>query len=293
MNRLTYIGIAIAVTFIVIAIFAPLIATHDVTAQNLAMRYAAPSAAHWFGTDALGRDVFSRVVYGARISLQVGIIVVAVSAFIGIIIGAISGFYGGFVDKFLSGYVFNVFLAFPGLLLAIALAAFVDEQKMLEFFVGANAASVIINGFGLGLSKIILALCIIGWVGYARLMRGQVLKVREYDFVQAARALGASNRRILFTHILPNAIQPLIVQASLGMAGAVLSEASLSFLGLGIPPPAPSWGTMLEESRGLDTLFNAPHAFFFPALFIALTVLSFNFIGDGLREYLDPKQRRR
>ena len=293
MNRLTYIGIAIAVLFIAAAIFAPLIATHDVTAQNLAMRYAAPSAAHWFGTDALGRDVYSRVIYGARISLQVGIIVVAVSAFIGIFIGAISGFYGGFVDKFLSGYVFNVFLAFPGLLLAIALAAFVDEQKMLEYFVGTDAAGVIINGFGLGLSKIILALCIIGWVGYARLMRGQVLKIREYDFVQAARALGASNFRILFTHILPNAIQPLIVQASLGMAGAVLSEASLSFLGLGIPPPAPSWGTMLEESRGLDTLFNAPHAFFFPALFIALTVLSFNFLGDGLREYLDPKQRRR
>lgn len=293
MNRLTYIGIAIAVLFIAVAIFAPLIATHDVTAQNLTMRYAAPSAAHWFGTDSLGRDVFSRVIYGARISLQVGIIVVAVSAFIGIIIGAISGFYGGFVDKFLSGYLFNVFLAFPGLLLAIALAAFVDERAMLEYFVGANWANTIIGGFGLGLSKIILALCIIGWVGYARLMRGQVLKVREYDFVQAARALGASDFRILFTHILPNAIQPLIVQASLGMAGAVLSEASLSFLGLGIPPPAPSWGTMLEESRGLDTLFNAPHAFFFPALFIALTVLSFNFIGDGLREYLDPKQRKR
>lgn len=293
MNRLTYIGIGIAVLFIATAIFAPLIATHDVTAQNLAMRYAAPSAAHWFGTDSLGRDVFSRVIFGARISLQVGIIVVAVSAFIGIIIGAVSGFYGGFVDKFLSGYAFNVFLAFPGLLLAIALAAFVDERAMLEYFVGANWANTIISGFGLGLSKIILALCIIGWVGYARLMRGQVLKVREYDFVQAARALGASNFRILFTHILPNAIQPLIVQASLGMAGAVLSEASLSFLGLGIPPPAPSWGTMLEESRGLDTLFNAPHAFFFPALFIALTVLSFNFIGDGLREYLDPKQRKR
>ncbi len=293
MNRLTYIGIAIAVFFVIIAIFAPLIATHDVTAQNLAMRYAAPSAEHFFGTDSLGRDVYSRVIFGARISLQVGIIVVVVSAFIGIIIGAISGFYGGFVDKFLSGYVFNVFLAFPGLLLAIALAAFVDERALLESLVGANWANTIISGFGLGLSKIILALCIIGWVGYARLMRGQVLKIREYDFVQAARALGASNLRILFIHILPNAIQPLIVQASLGMAGAVLSEASLSFLGLGIPPPAPSWGTMLEESRGLDTLFNAPHAFFFPALFIALTVLSFNFLGDGLREYLDPKQRRR
>jgi peptide/nickel transport system permease protein len=143
------------------------------------------------------------------------------------------------------------------------------------------------------LEKLILALCIIGWVGYARVMRGQVLKVREYDFVQAAKALGASDWRILFVHILPNSIQPLIVQASLGMAGAVLSEASLSFLGLGIPPPAPSWGTMIEDARGLDTLMNAPHVLFFPGIAIALTVLAFNFIGDGLREYLDPKQRAR
>ena len=271
MNRLTYIGIGIALLVIIAAVFAPWIATHDVTAQNLLTRYAAPSAEHFFGTDALGRDVFSRLIFGARISLQVGIVVVTVSGVIGIFIGALAGFYGGFVDKFLSGYVFNVFLAFPGLLLAIALVAFL----------------------GAGLGKAILALCVIGWVGYARVMRGQVLKVREYDFVQAARALGASNMRILFTHILPNAIQPLIVQASLGMAGAVLSEASLSFLGLGIPPPAPSWGTMIEESRSLDILYNAPHVLFFPGIAIALTVLAFNFIGDGLREYLDPKQRKR
>ena len=271
MNRLAYIGLVIAAVVILTAIFAPLIATHDVTAQNLLARYADPSAAHWFGTDALGRDVFSRVVYGARISLEVGITVVTVSSVVGILIGAVAGFYGGIVDKFLSGYVFNVFLAFPGLLLAIALVAFL----------------------GAGLEKTILALCVIGWVGYARVMRGQVLKVREYDFVTAARALGASNRRILFTHIMPNAIQPLIVQASLGMAGAVLSEASLSFLGLGIPPPAPSWGTMIEEARGFDILYNAPHVLFFPGIAIALTVLAFNFIGDGLREYLDPKQRAR
>jgi peptide/nickel transport system permease protein len=169
----------------------------------------------------------------------------------------------------MSGYIFNVFLAFPGLLLAIALVAFL----------------------GAGLGKLILALCIIGWVGYARVMRGQVLKVREYDFVQAARALGAGNMRILFTHIMPNAIQPLIVQASLGMAGAVLSEASLSFLGLGIPPPAPSWGTMIEEARQYFATY--PHVLFFPGVAIALTVLAFNFIGDGLRQYLDPKQRAR
>ncbi len=271
MNRLAYIGLAIAAVFILTAVFAPLIATHDVTAINTAVRYAAPSAEHWFGTDAIGRDVFSRVVFGARISLEVGIIVVVVSSIVGIFIGAVAGFYGGWIDKVLSGYIFNVFLAFPGLLLAIALVAFL----------------------GAGLGKLILALCIIGWVGYARVMRGQVLKIREYDFVQAARALGASDFRILFTHIMPNAIQPLIVQASLGMAGAVFSEASLSFLGLGIPPPAPSWGTMLEEGRGIDILYNAPHVLFFPAIAIALTVLSFNFIGDGLREYLDPKQRRR
>ena len=269
MSRLAYIGIGIAAVFILAAIFAPFIATHDVTAQDLAMRYIRPSAEHWFGTDGLGRDVFSRVVFGARISLEVGITVVVVSAIFGTIIGAIAGFYGGLVDKFLSGYVFNVFLAFPGLLLAIALVAFL----------------------GAGQGKLIAALCVIGWVGYARVMRGQVLKVREYDYVLAARTLGASNMRILFTHILPNAVQPLIVQASLGMAGAVLSEASLSFLGLGIPPPSPSWGTMIEEARQFFS--TSPHILLFPGLAIALTVLAFNFIGDGLREYLDPKQRSR
>lgn len=293
MNRLTYIGIAIAAIFILAAIFAPLVATHDVTEQNLAIRYADPSAEHFFGTDALGRDVFSRVVYGARISLQVGITVVSITAVFGIIVGAIAGFYGGLLDKFLSGYVFNVFLAFPGLLLAIALAAFVDERKLLSLIVSLETADYILSFLSKGLFKMLLALCVIGWVGYARVMRGQVLKVREYDFVQAARALGASNMRILFTHVLPNAVQPLIVQASLGMAGAVLSEASLSFLGLGIPPPAPSWGTMIEEARGFDILYNAPHVLYFPGIAIALTVLAFNFIGDGLREYLDPKQRKR
>jgi peptide/nickel transport system permease protein len=269
MTRLGYIGFAIAATFIFAAIFAPYIATHDVALQNLELRYMPPSAEHWFGTDGLGRDVFSRVVYGARISLEVGISVVVISTVIGSFIGAIAGFYGGFVDKFLSGYLFNVFLAFPGLLLAIALVAFL----------------------GAGQGKLILALCVIGWVGYARVMRGQVLKVREFDYVLAARALGASNMRILFTHILPNAIQPIIVQASLGMAGAVLAEASLSFLGLGIPPPAPSWGTMIEEARQFFS--SSPHVLLFPGLAIALTVLAFNFIGDGLREYLDPKQRAR
>lgn len=271
MNRLAIIGIGIVAVILVVAIFAPWIATQDVGATNLSIRYLSPNAAHWFGTDATGRDIFARVVFGARISLRVGIIVVTVSAVIGTLFGALAGYYGGWIDRVLSGYVFNVFLAFPGLLLAIALVAFL----------------------GAGLNKLIFALCIIGWVGYARLIRGQVLKVREYDFVQAARALGAGDMRILFVHILPNAIQPLIVQASLGMAGAVLSEAALSFLGLGVPPPAPSWGVMIEEARDLSTLQNAPHALIFPGVAIALTVLAFNFIGDGLREYLDPRQRKR
>jgi len=261
----------IVAIFVLVALFAPWIATHPVGDTDLMTRYIGPSAAHWFGTDSTGRDIFSRVVFGARISLEVGIIVVSVSVVIGTIIGSFAGYYGGWLDRFLSGYLFNVFLAFPGLLLAIAVVAFL----------------------GAGLNKLIFALCVIGWVGYARLIRAQVLKVREYDFVQAARALGAGDLRIMAVHILPNAIQPLIVQASLGMAGAVLSEASLSFLGLGVPPPAPSWGVMIEEARDLSTLQAAPHALIFPGLAIALTVLAFNFIGDGLREYLDPRQRRR
>ena len=271
MNRLAIFGLVFIVLLVVVAVFAPWIATHDVGVPDLLARYKGPSAEHWLGTDATGRDIFSRVVFGARISLWVGLVVVSVSGVVGIIIGALSGFYGGWIDRVVSGYVFNVFLAFPGLLLAIAMVAFL----------------------GAGLNKLILALCVIGWVGYARVMRGQVLKVREYDFVQAARALGARDWRILFFHVLPNAVQPLIVQASLGMAGAVLSEASLSFLGLGVPPPAPSWGVMLEEARDLATLQRAPHAMLAPGVAIALTVLAFNFLGDGLREYLDPRQRKR
>jgi peptide/nickel transport system permease protein len=286
MNRLTYIGIFLAAVFILTAIFAPYIQTHDPVQQfnvtengvERTLKNASPSAEHWFGTDSLGRDVFSRIVNGARVSLFVGITVVTIAGIVGIIIGAIAGFYGGWLDKFLAGYVFNVFLAFPGLLLAIAIVAFLS---------GTNPSP------GDRIRHLIIAMCITGWVGYARVMRGQVLKIREYDFVQAARALGASNFRQLFIHILPNAIQPLIVQASLAMAGAVLAEASLSFLGLGIPPPSPSWGTMIDDARGIDTLTNSLHNLLFPGIALALTVLAFNFIGDGLREYLDPKQRKR
>jgi len=270
MNRLAVFGLVFIALLVLVALFAPWIATHDIGATDLLARYLPPSREHWLGTDATGRDIFSRVVFGARISLRVGIVVVVVSAAVGTVVGALAGFYGGWIDRVVSGYVLNVFLAFPGLLLAIAMVAFL----------------------GAGLNKLILALCIIGWVGYARVMRAQVLKVREYDFVQAARALGARDWRILFRHVLPNAVQPLIVQASLGMAGAVLSEASLSFLGLGVPPPALSWGVMLDDARDLATLVNAPHAMLAPGLAIALTVLAFNFLGDGLRDALDPRRRR-
>lgn len=268
MNRLAKVGLIIIFALVIAALFAPWIATHDVGATDLSARYLPPSSVHYFGTDATGRDIFSRVIHGARISLRVGVTVVIISATVGTIVGAIAGYYGGWVDRFIAGYLFNVFLAFPGLLLAIAMVAFL----------------------GAGLNKLILALSIIGWVGYARVMRAQVLKVRELEFVQAARALGASDLYILWRHILPNAIQPLIVQASLGMAGAILSEASLSFLGLGVPPPAPSWGVMLEEARDLATLQMAPHALIFPGAAVALSVLAFNFVGDGLRERLDPRR---
>jgi peptide/nickel transport system permease protein len=274
MNRLGKIGLVIIALFFFVAIFAPVIAPYDPTVQErfasdaLTEERLKPTRRHILGLDDLGRDVLSRIIYGARVSMQIGVLVVLISATIGVIIGAFSGYYGGWVDRFFSGFLFNVFLSFPSILLAIAMVAFL----------------------GPSIHNLILALSVIGWVGYARLMRGQVLKVREYDFVTAARALGAGDARILFRHILPNAIQPLIVQASLGMAGAVLSEASLSFLGLGVQPPTPSWGIMLNDAR--NYLRIAPHLLVFPGLAVMFTVLAFNFVGDGLREWLDPRQSR-
>jgi peptide/nickel transport system permease protein len=274
MNRLGKFGLVIIGFFFLVAIFAPWIAPFDPREQMKldgslpTEERLKPSGDHPFGLDDLGRDVMSRVIYGARISMRVGISVVLISALAGTMIGAVSGFYGGWVDRFLSGFLFNVFLPFPSILLAIAMVAFL----------------------GPSLNNMILALSVIGWVGYARLMRGQVLKVRELDFVTAAQALGAGDLRLIVLHILPNAIQPMIVQASLGMAGAVLSEASLSFLGLGVPPPAPSWGVMLNDARSF--LRAAPHLLIFPGIAVMLTVMAFNFVGDGLREWLDPKQKK-
>ncbi len=274
MNFLGKIGLIIIAGFFIAAIFAPLIAPHDPVSQKQFTgdlpieERLRPTLSHPFGLDDLGRDVLSRIIYGARISMQVGVMVVMISALIGTVIGSISGYYGGWVDRIFSGFLFNVFMAFPSILLAIAMVAFL----------------------GPSIRNLIMALSVIGWVGYARLMRGQVLKVREYDFVTAAKALGAGDLRILLRHILPNAVQPLIVQASLGMAGAVLSEASLSFLGLGVQPPTPSWGVMLNDARSF--LSVAPHLLIFPGLTVMLTVMAFNFVGDSLREMLDPRQKR-
>jgi peptide/nickel transport system permease protein len=266
-NLLATTGVVLVVIFLACALFAPWVAPQDPAHIDLPARLLGPSAAHWFGTDELGRDILSRIIYGARISMLVGGCVVAASLTLGLIFGSIAGYYGGITDRVLNVVVMNAFMSFPGILLAIAFVAFL----------------------GPGIFNLIFALSIGGWVGYARLVRAQVLAVREREFVEAARALGASDLRIIVRHILPNIIQPVIVQAAIGMAGAILAEATMSFLGLGVPPPTASWGTMLNDARA--HLFDSPHLVLFPAAAVMLAVLSFNFIGDGLRDYLDPRSR--
>lgn len=264
---LAFVGIVLMVVFAIMAVFAPLLAPFNPAALDLLHRLQPPSATHWLGTDELGRDVLSRLIYGARLSLTVAVSVVSLSFLLGLIFGGLAGYYGKWLDVGINTFLMNAFLALPGILLAIAFVAFL----------------------GPGLLNLILALSIGGWVGYARLVRAQVLAAREREFVEAARAIGASDLRIFVRHILPNILQPLIVQAAIGMAGAVLAEATLSFLGLGVPPPAASWGTMLNDARPF--LFDAPHLVVFPAIAVASCVLSFNFLGDALRDYLDPRTR--
>ena len=266
-NPLAAAGVVLIVVFVILALFAPWIAPRDPAAIDLPTRLDTPSPAHWFGTDELGRDILSRVVYGARISMLVGTCVVLTSLGLGLVIGSVAGYYGGGIDRFVNIVLMNAFLSFPGILLAIAFVAF----------------------RGPGIFNLVVALSLGGWVGYARLVRGQVLAAREREFVEAARALGASDLRIIVRHILPNIIQPVIVQAAIGMAGAILAEATMSFLGLGVHPPTASWGAMLNDGRA--HLFDAPHLVLFPALAVMLAVLSFNFIGDALRDYLDPRSR--
>jgi len=259
----------LAVTFLLagLALLAPWVAPHHPAAQDLPQRLLPPGPGHWMGTDQLGRDVLSRVLYGARVSMLVGASVVLGSGLIGLALGSLAGYFGGWFDRVVNVILINAFLSFPGILLAISFAAFL----------------------GPGLGKVVLALTITGWAGYARLARAQVLKVKEMEFILAARSLGASAPRILLRHLLPNILQPVLVQATIGMAGAILAESTLSFLGLGVLAPVPSWGAMLNDAR--SHLFDAPHMVVFPALAVMAAVLAFNLLGDALRDWLDPRTR--
>jgi peptide/nickel transport system permease protein len=259
-------GSIIVAIVVLAAVTAPWLLPWDPSTQDLPNRLQGPTWNHWFGLDELGRDILARVLLGARVSLMVGVIVVGVSSIVGMAIGGISGYYGGHVDNSI-GRLMDVLMAFPGMLLAIALVAVL----------------------GPSLINVVLALAVIGWVGYARLVRGQVLRAREFEYVTAAKALGAGTPRVLIHHVLPTAVPPLLVQATLGMAGAILSEAALSFLGLGVQPPTPSWGTMINGGR--VHLLDAPHLTVFPGLFLAIVVLGFNFLGDGLRDAIDPRRK--
>lgn len=266
-NRLGRWGFALGLLLVILALGAPWLSRFDPTAQNLPLRLAGPSAAHWMGTDELGRDILSRVIYGARVSMTVSVSVVIGAGIVGLALGALAGYFGGWFDRAVNTILINAFLSFPGILLAIAFAAFL----------------------GPGIGKVILALVITGWAGYARLARAQILQAKEMEYVLAARSLGASDARILVRHLLPNILQPVLVQATIAMAGAILAESTLSFLGVGVLAPMPSWGAMLNDGRG--HLFDAPHLVLFPALAVMAAVLAFNLLGDALRDWMDPRMR--
>lgn len=263
---MTRAGVVLVAVIVLAALASPWVLPWDPSAQELANRLQGPTRQHLFGLDELGRDILVRVMLGARISLAVGVVVVGVSSLVGSMVGALAGFFGGALDQ-ATGRVMDVLMAFPGLLLAIALVAVL----------------------GPSLTNVVLALVVIGWVSYARLVRGEVLRARELEYVSAARALGAGTVRLLTRHVLPAVVPVVAVQATLGMAGAMLAEATLSFLGLGVQPPTPSWGSMINGGRA--HLLDAPHLTVFPGLCLALIVLGFNFMGDGLRDHLDPKAR--
>ncbi|WP_153977265.1 nickel transporter permease [Paenibacillus xylanilyticus] len=263
-NRLALAGLIIIVFFILLAFLAPYISPYDYKEQVLTDRLQAPSAEHWFGTDDLGRDVFSRVLYGARISLWVGFFSVIGSIIAGALLGLVAGFYGKWADMLISR-LFDILLAFPGILLAIAIVAIL----------------------GPSLQNALLAIAIVNIPTYGRLVRSRVLSLRQEEFITSARTLGANNMRILFRHILPNSLTPLIVQGTLGIGTAIIEAAALGFLGMGAQPPDPEWGKMLSDSR--QFLQKAPWTLIFPGLSIMLTVLGFNLLGDGLRDTLDPK----
>jgi len=252
------------------AIAAPLITHQDPLHIDLAQMLQRPSPAHWLGTDFQGRDIWARLVYGSRVSLTVGLISQGIALTLGVTLGLIAGFYGGWVEELVMRLA-DVTLAFPTLLLLIAMVA----------------------AFQPSMAVVFATIGVVGWAGIARLVRGQVLVVRQLEYIQAIRALGARDWRIMLRHVLPNVIAPVVIAATLGVAGAIMAEAALSFLGLGVPPPAPSWGSMIADGRDLSQLRNAPWTSVFPGLAIGAAVLGFNLLGDALRDALDPKQYRK
>jgi len=265
-DRRMWFGGGVVVLLVVLAIAAPLVARHNPIAVDLINSLQPPSWNHWFGTDIQGRDVWARLVYGTRVSLTVGLVSQGIALALGVLLGLIAGYYGKWVDETVMRLA-DVTLAFPTLLLLIALVAALQPSLTVVFIV-------------IGL---------VGWAGMARLVRGQVLVVRELEFVQAERALGAADARILAYHILPSVVAPVVIAATLGVAGAIMAESSLSFLGLGVQPPKPSWGSMIADGRDLYQLRRAPWTSVFPGLAIGAAVLGFNLLGDALRDALDPR----
>jgi peptide/nickel transport system permease protein len=255
-------GLVFLVLLVLAAVLAPWITPVGVTERSSHFR-SPPSRAHWFGTDLIGRDVFSRVVYGARVSLTIGVAATAMSVAIGVLLGAVAGFVGGIVDTLIMR-VTDVFLAIPYVLLAVAIATVLGRSQ----------------------SSVILVLGLTGWLAVCRIVRASFLSLREQEFVEAARALGFTRSRIMFRHMLPNAMQPVVVYGTIAIGTAVLAEAALSFLGVGPQEPTPAWGLMVWQGKG--DLANAPHLLFFPATALAMTVVAFVFVGDGLRDALDP-----
>lgn len=265
-NKLAMIGLGIVLTLILVAIFAPWIAPYDPTEPNLTNSLAPPSKEHPFGTDRVGRDVFSRVIYGSRIALTVGVLIVAVQAMIGVPLGLLAGYYGGTIDSVIMRIV-DILLSIPSLVLALAIA----------------------SALGPGLYNVIIAFGVIGWTRFARLVRAEVLSIREKEYIEAAKATGERDVAILIKHILPNVMPTIIVIATLTMPSALILASALSFLGLGAQPPTPEWGAILAEGRVY--LRQAPWISTFPGLAIMFTVLGLNFLGDGLRDALDPRLR--
>lgn len=265
-HRLAVTGLLIIAVLGLAALFAPIVATHDPYTVDLLAAKQGPSAAHWLGTDEVGRDVFSRLVYGARVSLSVGLVAVTIYTSIGVILGAVSGYFGGFIDGVIQRLTDTV-MCFPTLIIIIA------------------AVSVT----GPSIWNVMLILGMLTWPGTCRLVRGQFLSLREQEFVEAARSVGTSNLRLIFRHILPNSIAPVIVSATFGVAAAILTEAGLSFLGLGVQPPTASWGNLINLAQSATILQEMPWLWAPPGILIAIAVLSINFVGDGLRDALDPR----